>query len=429
MGMTLTEKILADHAGKTSVRPGDLLFCRIDFAMASDVTTPLSAEVLKRMGSGRIWDPNKAGIVQDHFVPAKDIKSAELSRTTREFAASQPGVHYFEIGRAGICHVVIPDAGLVVPGDVAVGADSHTCTYGALGLFSTGVGSTDLAAAWALGETWFKVPSTIKIIFRGKAGPYIMGKDLVLRLLGEIGVEGAVYQALEFEGEAISDFGMPDRFTITNMAIEAGAKNGIIAADEKTLDWIKPRTSRTPVVHRSDPDAEFARVIEIDIDGMEPQVAAPFRPDNVGPVSKVAGTKVNQIFAGSCTNGRVEDYRILAKVMAGRKVHPDIRLLVLPASHQVTEQLAQEGILQALMAAGAEIGPSTCGPCIGGHMGVLAAGEVGLYTSNRNFVGRVGARDARVYLASPAVAGATAVTGVITDPNELAADTARSIAS
>lgn len=424
MGMTLTEKILADRAGKKSVRPGDLIFCRIDFTMSSDVTTTLSAEVLLRMGTSRIWDPTKAAIVQDHFVPAKDVKAAELSRSTREFAATQPGVRYFEIGRSGICHVVIPEAGLVVPGDVVVGADSHTCTYGALGLFSTGVGSTDLAAAWALGETWFKVPATIKVVYKGRPGPFIMGKDLVLRLLGEIGVEGALYQALEFSGEAISSLDMPGRFSITNMAIEAGAKNGIIAADEKTLAYVRDRTDRAPVVHASDPDAAYARVVEIDVEGMPPQVAAPFRPDNVRPVSEVAGTKVDQIFAGSCTNGRVEDYRVLVRAMRGRKVHPGLRLLVLPASHATMEQMAREGILQTLLAAGAEVGPSTCGPCIGGHMGVLGAGEVGLFTSNRNFVGRAGARDARVYLASPAVAGATAVTGVITDPTEVAPDLA-----
>ncbi|MEK6606181.1 MAG: 3-isopropylmalate dehydratase large subunit [Myxococcota bacterium] len=419
MGMTLTEKVLAAHAGRPSVRPGDLIFCNIDFTMGSDVTTPLSAEVLTRMGASKIWDPRKAAVVQDHFVPAKDIRSAELSKSTREFARTQEGLHYFEIGRAGICHVVIPDAGLVVPGDLVVGADSHTCTYGALGLFSTGVGSTDLAAAWALGETWFRVPPTIRVLFRGTPGPFIMGKDLVLKMLGEIGVEGALYQSLEFGGEAIAGLSMPDRLTITNMAIEAGAKNGIMEADETTLAWVRARSDRTPVVYRADPDAEYVRTVEIDVEGMEPQVAAPFRPDNVHPISELAGTKVDQLFCGSCTNGRIEDYRVIAGIMGKRKVHPDVRMLILPASHATTEQMAREGILQQLLEAGAEVGPSTCGPCIGGHMGVLGSGEVGLYTSNRNFVGRVGARDARVYLSSPAVAAATAITGVITDPREI----------
>ncbi len=419
MGMTVTEKILASRAGKKSVRPGDLIFAKVDFSMGSDVTVPLSAVSLRSMGTDKVHDPSRVAMVQDHFVPAKDIKSAELSKATREFAKSQPGSHYFEVGRAGICHTVIPDEGLVVPGDVVVGADSHTCTYGALGLFATGVGSTDLAAVWALGETWFKVPATIRVNYHGKIGPMIMGKDLILALLGRIGIDGATYQALEFAGAPISDLAMNDRFTIANMAIEGGAKNGIIEVDEITMAYGKGRWKRPPETFRSDPDAEFVQTIDIDIDGMEPQVAAPYLPSNVKGVSKVAGTKVDQVFIGSCTNGRIEDYRIAADIMAGRKVHPDVRMLVIPASHEVQMKLVSEGLMTKFLEAGAEIGPSTCGPCIGGHMGILGGGEVGFYTSNRNFVGRNGARDAQVYLGSPAIAAATAVAGVITDPREL----------
>ncbi len=418
-GMTITEKILASRAGTKSVRPGDLIFARVDFSMGSDVTVPLSAVSLKSMGETRLHDPSRVAMVQDHFVPAKDIKSAELSKSTRDFANSQPGVHYFEVGRAGICHTVIPDEGLVVPGDVIVGADSHTCTYGALGNFATGVGSTDLAAVWALGETWFKVPSSIKVIYRGKMGPMIMGKDLILALCGRLGIDGATYQALEFTGEPLKQLQMNDRFTITNMAIECGAKNGIIAADEVTMAYGKGRWVRPPEIFTSDPDAEYAQEITIDLDGMEPQVAAPFLPSNVKGVSQVAGTKVDQVFIGSCTNGRIEDYRIAAAIMGDRKVHPRVRMLVIPASHKVQEMLVAEGLMAQFLAAGAEMGPSTCGPCIGGHMGILGGGEVGFYTSNRNFVGRNGAKDAQVYLGSPAIAAATAIAGEITDPREL----------
>ncbi len=418
MGMTITEKILASRAGKSRVQAGDLVFCKVDFSMGSDVTVPLSALSLKKMGTEKVHDPDRVAMVQDHFVPAKDIKSAELSKATRDFAKTQPGVHYFEVGRAGICHTVIPDQGLVVPGDVVVGADSHTCTYGALGCFATGVGSTDLAAVWALGETWFRVPSTIKVVYKGKPGPMIMGKDLVLALVGRIGIDGATYQALEFTGEALTGLQMNDRFTITNMAIEAGAKNGIIEADEVTKAYGKGRWKRQPEYFKSDPDAEFAEVVEIDLENMEPQVAAPYLPSNVKGVSSVLGTRIDQVFIGSCTNGRIEDYRIAAAIMGDRKVHPDIRMLILPASHEVQEKLVQEGLMAKFLAAGCEIGPSTCGPCIGGHMGVLGPGEVGFYTSNRNFVGRNGARDAQVYLGSPAIAAATAITGVITDPRE-----------
>jgi 3-isopropylmalate/(R)-2-methylmalate dehydratase large subunit len=327
MGMTITEKILASRAGKKSVRPGDLIFCKVDFSMGSDVTVPLSALSLKSMGASRVHDADRVAMVQDHFVPAKDIKSAELSKATREFAKTQEGVHYFEVGRAGICHTVIPDAGLVVPGDVVVGADSHTCTYGALGLFATGVGSTDLAAVWALGETWFKVPSTIKVVFKGKMGPMVMGKDLILALLKIIGIDGATYKALEFTGDPIKRLPMNDRFTIANMAIEGGAKNGIIEADETVLEYGKNRWKRKPELFKSDPDAEYERVIEIDIDGMAPQVAAPYLPSNVKDVTAVAGTKIDQVFIGSCTNGRIEDYRIAAQIMGDKKVHPDVRML------------------------------------------------------------------------------------------------------
>jgi 3-isopropylmalate/(R)-2-methylmalate dehydratase large subunit len=419
-GMTITEKILASRAGKASVRPGELIFAKVDFSMGSDVTVPLSAVSLRSMGTDRLHDPSRVAMVQDHFVPAKDIASAKLSKATRDFAASQPGVNYFEVGRAGICHTVIPDEGLVVPGDVVVGADSHTCTYGALGNFATGVGSTDLAAVWALGETWFKVPSSIKVVYRGKAGHMIMGKDLILAVCGKLGIDGATYQALEFTGEPLKHLNMNDRFTITNMAIECGAKNGIIAVDDVTLAYGKNRWQRKPEIFNSDPDAEYAQTLEIDLDGMEPQVAAPFLPSNVKGVSQVAGVKIDQVFIGSCTNGRIEDYRIAAAIMGDRKVHPRVRMLIIPASHKIQQMLVAEGLMAKFLEAGAEIGPSTCGPCIGGHMGILAGGEVGFYTSNRNFVGRNGAKDAQVYLGSPAIAAATAVAGEIVDPRPTA---------
>ncbi|HEY3352910.1 MAG TPA: 3-isopropylmalate dehydratase large subunit [Polyangia bacterium] len=420
MGMTLSEKILARHAGRAAVAAGELVPCRVDFSFGSDLTVPPAAAAFRRMGGTALADPTRVALVQDHFQPAKDIASAELGREVRRFAAGQPGVNYYEVGQGGICHVVIPDDGLVVPGDLVVGADSHTCTYGALGCFATGVGATDLAAVWALGETWLRVPETVRVRFHGAPGPCTGGKDLALRLLKEIGVAGALYRALELSGAAVAALGMADRFTLCNMAIEAGAKAGLIAADEVTQAYLAGRARRPAVALAADPDAAVERTLDLDVAGLAPQVAAPFSPANVQDVDAVAGTPVDQVFIGSCTNGRIEDLRLAARVLGDRRVHPRTRLLVIPGSQAVLAQAVAEGLVARLLAAGATIGPPTCGPCLGGHLGVLAGGEVGLFTTNRNFVGRAGARDARVYLANPAVAAATAVCGAIADPREVA---------
>ncbi|HEX9899546.1 MAG TPA: 3-isopropylmalate dehydratase large subunit [Candidatus Methylomirabilis sp.] len=419
MGMTIAEKILAAHAGVPAVRPGELHFARLDLVMGTDVTTALSAEVFAQMGATRVFDPDKIALVNDHFVPAKDIAAATLAQTMKRFAERHGIRHYFELGRSGICHTLIPDEGLVVPADLVIGADSHTCTYGAVGAFATGVGSTDMAAAWALGETWFRVPETIRVIFRGRLPEWVGGKDLILRLLADLGEEGARYKALEFSGETIEALPMAGRFTVCNMAIEAGAKTGIIPADEVTRDYLRGRTERSGVYHRPDPDARYARTVDYDIGNLEPLVACPYSPANVKPVGQVEGLPVDQVVLGSCTNGRVEDFRIAAAILKSRAVHPKVRLIAIPGSQAVFRQLLKEGIISILAEAGATVSPPTCGPCIGGHMGVLGPAERGLFTTNRNFKGRNGHPTSEVYLSGPAVAAATAVTGHITDPRTL----------
>ena len=416
MGMTLTEKIFAAHAGRESVRAGELVYANIDLVMGTDVTVPLAIEVFKRIGAERLFDSTKIALVNDHFVPAKDIQAAGLSKAMREFAVQYGVKNYFEVGRSGICHCIVPDSGLVVPGDLVIGADSHTCTYGALGAFATGVGSTDMAASWALGENWFKVPPTIKIVYKGKLPEMVGGKDIILHTIGMMGVEGALYCALEFTGEVIEQLPLSDRFTICNMAIEAGAKGGIMEADEKVFAYLKEKTTRNYTIYESDPNAEYKEVVEIDVSNLEPQVAFPYLPSNVKPITQVDSIKVDQVVIGSCTNGRIEDFRAAAAILKGKQVAPYARLIVIPATQEIYLQMMQEGLLETFIEAGAVISPPTCGPCIGGHMGILAENEVGLYTTNRNFKGRNGHPTSKVYLCSPVVAAASAVRGLVTDP-------------
>ncbi len=421
MGMTITEKIFAAHCGRKSVRAGELVYASIDLVMGTDVTVPLAVEVFNRIGVDRVFDPKKIALVNDHFVPAKDIQAAGLSKTMREFAGTYGIQSYFEVGRSGICHCIVPDKGLVLPGDLVIGADSHTCTYGALGAFATGVGSTDMATSWALGENWFKVPPTIKIVYTGTLPRMIGGKDIILYTIGKLGVEGALYCSLEFSGKVIEQLPLADRFTICNMAIEAGAKGGIMEADETVREFVRTRTDRSYVCHRSDDDAVYEDVLEIDVSHLEPQVAFPYLPSNVKPLSEVGEISVDQVVIGSCTNGRIEDFRIAAAQLRGRAVARGVRLIVIPATQEIYLRMADEGLLTEFIHAGATISPPTCGPCIGGHMGILAENEVGLYTTNRNFKGRNGHPTSKVYLCSPAVAAASAVEGKITAPRDQAA--------
>jgi 3-isopropylmalate/(R)-2-methylmalate dehydratase large subunit len=419
MGMTITEKIFAAHAGRDVVKPGELVYASIDLVMGTDVTVPLSVDVFNRIGAEDVFDNTKIALVNDHFVPAKDIQAAGLSKTMREFAAKYHIKSYFEVGRSGLCHCIVPESGLVMPGDLVIGADSHTCTYGALGAFATGVGSTDMAASWALGENWFKVPPSIKIIYKGRLPEMVGGKDLILHTIGMLGVEGALYASLEFAGEIVEQLPLADRLTLCNMAIEAGAKGGIIEPDHKVVEFLNGRSNRQYVMHTSDSNAVYANVIEIDVTNLEPQIALPYLPSNVKPISQVNKIRIDQVVLGSCTNGRIEDFRIAAELLKGHAVAPGVRMIVIPASQNIYLQMMAEGLLKTFVESGATISPPTCGPCIGGHMGVLAENEVGLYTTNRNFKGRNGHSTSKVYLSSPAVAAASAVTGEITDPRQI----------
>ncbi len=418
MGMTLVEKIMAKHTVPSTkeVKAGDHVYAKVDLLMGTDIASPLSIDVFQKMGSDRVFDPDKIVLVNDHLVPAKDIKAAQLSKMMRDFAKKYHITNYFEVGRSGICHTLIPDNGLISPGDLIIGADSHTCTYGALGALSTGVGSTDLAATMVLGENWFRVPETIKVVYTGKLPEMITGKDLILATLKKLGVDGALYRALEFTGEVISQLSMADRFTICNMAIEAGAKFGVIAPDEISFDYLKNHSSRSFTPVYSDENAKYLSELVINVSDMEPQVAVPYSPANVYPVSEMSGAKLDQVVIGSCTNGRIEDFRLAAKVMDNNPVHPDVRLIIIPATQEIYLQLLNEGLAEKFIRAGAVISTPTCGPCIGAHMGILAENEVGLYTTNRNFSGRNGHHSSKVYLCAPAVAGASAVKGIITDP-------------
>ena len=418
MGMTITEKIIAKHSGKKEVHPGDLVNAKVDLAMANDVTAPLAIKLLEKYGIDKVFDPEKIALVLSHFVPAKDIKSAEQAKIVRDFAKKYGIKHFFEEGE-GIEHTLLPERGLVVPGDLVVGADSHTCTYGGLGAFSTGVGSTDIAYAMATGEIWLRVPESMKFIFYGSLKPWVSGKDLILYTIGQIGVDGALYRAMEFEGETISSLSIEQRLTIANMAIEAGAKNGIIAPDEKTIEYVKVRTDREFTIYKSDEDAEYVEIYEWDASQIDPLVAKPYLPSNVVSVYELSDVTIDQAFIGSCTNGRLEDLRIAAKILKGKKVHPYVRCIVIPASKDVYIKAMREGLIDIFLEAGCVVSTSTCGPCLGGHMGVLAEGERCISTSNRNFPGRMGHPKSEAYLANPAVVAASAVLGRIAHPEEV----------
>ena len=419
MGMTMTQKILAAHAGLPSVEVGQLIEAKLDFVHGNDVTTPVAVGVLEQYGITQIFDKDKLGIILDHYTPCKDIKAAQLCKTARDFAHKHQITHFYDVGVVGVEHAFIPEKGLVIPGDLTIGADSHTCTYGALGAFSTGVGSTDMAAGMATGLNWFKVPSAIRVNIHGKFKPFVSGKDVILHLIGKIGVDGALYKSLEFTGEGIRELTMDDRFTIANMAIEAGAKNGIFPVDDRTLEYIKGRTDRQPVIYEADPDAEYEQVVDIDLSELEPTVAMPYLPGNARLVKEVKGMTIDQVVIGSCTNGRISDMRAAAEILKGHKVHDGVRCIVLPATQEIIREMIEEGIYQDMLAAGCAISTPTCGPCLGGHMGCMCEGEVCVSTTNRNFVGRMGHVDSKVILASPAVAAASAVAGCLADPADL----------
>ena len=419
MSMTITEKILAAHAGLERVEPGQLVSVRVDLVLGNDITAPMAIQEFRRIGVERVFDPERVVLVPDHFVPNKDIKSAEQAKVVREFAREQGLTHYYEVGRMGIEHCLLPEQGLVAPGELIIGADSHTCTYGALGAFATGVGSTDLAAAMALGEIWLKVPPTIKFVYHGQLPPWVGGKDLILYTIGKIGVDGARYKAMEFTGPVIEGMSMDGRLTMANMAVEAGAKNGIVPPDGVTLRYIEGRVKRPYRLYHSDPDARYEEVYEFDVSGLEPQVAFPHSPANVRPISEVGLVEIHQAVIGSCTNGRLEDLREAARVLKGKKVHPYVRLIVIPGTQEVYRAALREGLIEIFLEAGAAVSTPTCGPCLGGHMGILAAGERCIATTNRNFVGRMGHPESEVYLSGPAVAAASAVLGRIAAPWEV----------
>ena len=418
MGMTMTEKILAKHAGRDSVSAGDLLVSQLDLILANDITGPPAIDEFEKIGRP-VFDKDKIALVPDHFSPCKDIKSAEMCKRLRDFARKHEITNYFEVGRMGIEHALLPDAGLVAPGEVIVGADSHTCTYGALNAFATGVGQSDVGAAMASGTTWFKVPSAIKVELKGKLPKYVKGKDIVLTLIGMIGVDGARYQSLEFCGEGISELEMSDRFTICNMAIEAGAKNGIFPVDEKTLAFLKDRVTREFSAVTADADAVYERAITIELDKLVPVVAYPHLPENVHPASESTGIVIDQAVIGSCTNGRLEDLAQAAEVLKGKKVHPHVRCIIIPATQEIYQQAMKLGYIDTFINAGVAVSTPTCGPCLGGYMGILAHGERAVSTTNRNFRGRMGHVDSEVYLASPYVAAASAVMGRIASPEEV----------
>ena len=419
MGMTMTQKILAAHAGLPSVKAGDLIEAKLDLVLGNDVTTPVAIDVFEKAGFTRVFDKDKIAIVLDHYTPCKDIKSAQLCKTARDFARRFDITHFYDVGQVGIEHALLPEKGIVGPGELIIGADSHTCTYGALGAFSTGVGSTDMAAGMAAGENWFKVPSAIQVVLTGKLRPWVSGKDVILHLIGSIGVDGALYKSLEFTGEGVAELSMDDRFTIANMAIEAGAKNGIFPVDEKTIAYITGRVNRPYTVYEADPDAEYERVVEIDLSTLESTVALPHLPSNTKTVREVAGMHIDQVVIGSCTNGRISDLRIAAQILKGRKVAEGVRCIVIPATQEIYMQCLTEGLTQTFIEAGCAVSTPTCGPCLGGHMGCMCEGERAVTTTNRNFVGRMGHVKSEVVLASPAVAAASAVKGCIASPEEL----------
>ena len=420
MGMTMTQKILAKHAGLPTVEVGQLIEAKLDLVLGNDITAPVAISQFEKAGLTQVFDKDKIAIVLDHYTPCKDIKAAQLCKTARDFAHKHNITHFFDVGRVGVEHALLPEQGLALPGEVIIGADSHTCTYGALGAFSTGIGSTDMAAGMATGLLWFKVPSAIKVTLKGKLQPCVSGKDVILHLIGEIGVDGALYQSLEFAGEGVSSLSMDDRFTISNMAIEAGGKAGLIEVDDITRAYMDGRTERPYTEYHSDPDAVYAHVYEIDAADIPATVAWPHLPSNTRPAAESRDVKIDQAVIGSCTNGRLEDMRQAADVLRGRKVHPDVRCIVIPATQAVYKQCIAEGLMDVFLDANCAVSTPTCGPCLGGYMGILAAGERCVSTSNRNFVGRMGDPTSEVYLASPAVAAASAVLGHIGLPEDIA---------
>ena len=426
MGMTMTQKILAAHAGLPEVGAGQLIEAKLDLCLGNDITAPVAINEFERCGACRVYDKSRVALVMDHFTPNKDIKAAEQVKKTREFAGKMGIEHFYDVGRMGIEHALLPEQGLVGPGDCVIGADSHTCTYGALGAFSTGVGSTDLAAGMATGKAWFKVPSAIQVVLTGRLGRFVSGKDVILHLIGEIGVDGALYRSLEFTGEGVASLSMDDRLCIANMAIEAGAKNGVFPVDDVTMTYVEGRFKRTPVVYEADPDAVYDQVVTIDLSALRPTVSFPHLPENTKTIDecRTAGenggpVRIDPVVIGSCTNGRMEDMRAAAEILKDRKVADGVRCIIIPATQEIWRQSMHEGLFDIFVEAGAVVSTTTCGPCLGGHMGILAAGERAVSTTNRNFVGRMGHVDSEVYLASPYVAAASAVAGVIADPASL----------
>lgn len=417
--MTISEKILAQHTGRDQVLPGELIEAKLDFVLGNDITAPMAIEVFKKAGGKTVFDPERVGLIPDHFIPNKDIQSAAQAQVMRLFAKEQNLPYYFEVGRAGIEHALLPEKGLVLPGDLIIGADSHTCTYGALGAFSTGVGSTDLGAAMVTGSVWLKVPSSIKFLLSGQLEPWVGGKDLILHIIGQIGVDGARYKAMEFGGPVIDSLPMADRFTISNMAIEAGAKVGIIPPDDTTEAYVKDRARRDYKFYTSDPQATYESVFDWDVSELTPQVACPHSPENVKSVRELSHITIDQAVIGSCTNGRIDDMRTAAKILKGNKAAPNVRLIVIPATPAIYRQVVDEGLMNIFLEAEAVVSTPTCGPCLGGYMGILAEGERAVSTTNRNFRGRMGHPQSEVYLSSPAVAAASAVLGRIAHPDEI----------
>lgn len=422
MKMTMTQKILAAHSGKDFVRPGEFISANLDLVLGNDVTSPVAIKEFKKLNQDYVFNGSKIALVPDHFTPNKDIQSAEHCKQMRCFAKDMAIENYFEIGEMGIEHALIPEKGLVVAGDAVIGADSHTCTYGALGAFSTGIGSTDMAAAMATGSCWFRVPEAQQFVLTGQFPPHVSGKDLILHIIGAIGVDGARYQSMEFAGPGVSHLTMDDRFTIANMAIEAGAKNGIFPVDEKTLAYITEHSQRAPIIHEADPDANYVAVHHIDLSTIRPTLSFPHSPDNTKTIDEVGDVAIDQVVIGSCTNGRIDDLRIAASYLKGKKVAKGLRVIVFPATQKIYLQALREGLIEIFIEAGAIVSTPTCGPCLGGHMGILAKGERALATTNRNFVGRMGHPESEVYLASPAVAAVSALTGKITNPENYTLD-------
>ncbi|MCI8497119.1 MAG: 3-isopropylmalate dehydratase large subunit [Clostridiales bacterium] len=419
MGMTMTQKILAAHAGLSEVKAGQLIRASLDMVLGNDITSPVAINEFDRCGACSVFDRSKIALVMDHFTPNKDIKAAEQCKQVRTFARKYDIEHYFDVGHMGIEHALLPEQGIVGPGDLVIGADSHTCTYGALGAFSTGVGSTDMAAGMISGQAWFKVPSAVKVTLTGRCPQYVSGKDVILHLIGTIGVDGALYRSIEFAGEGVSSLSMDDRLCIANMAIEAGAKNGVFPVDDVTLAYCEGRVKRPITVYEADTDAEYDAEYTIDLSTLRPTVAFPHLPENTRTIDDVGEIKIDQAVIGSCTNGRMEDLRAAAGILKGRRVHDDVRCIIIPGTQQIYLDAMHEGLIEIFVRAGAVVSTPTCGPCLGGHMGILAAGERAVATTNRNFVGRMGHVDSEVYLSNPAVAAASAVTGFITDPAAL----------